>query len=103
MRMRVFAAWVCGIVFLCGVCGVQGAVQCGVLRCEYRVNPLGIDTARPRVRWTLESEGRNEVQSAYRVLVASTAEALAADEGDLWDSGKVSWSDNMNVGNRSRK
>lgn len=44
----------------------------------------------------MESEGRNEVQSAYRVLVASTAEALAADEGDLWDSGKVSWSDNMN-------
>ena len=29
------------------------------------------------------------MQTAYRVLVASSAERLAADDGDLWDSGKV--------------
>ncbi len=28
-------------------------------------------------------------QTAYQVLVASTPEKLAADEGDLWDSGQV--------------
>ena len=28
-------------------------------------------------------------QTAYQILVASTPEKLAADEGDLWDSGRV--------------
>ncbi len=59
------------------------------LRCEYRVNPLGVDTPRPRLSWVLESERRGEVQTAYRVLVASDAETLAKGQGDLWDSGKV--------------
>jgi alpha-L-rhamnosidase len=29
------------------------------------------------------------MQSAYRVLVASSADRLARDQGDLWDSGKI--------------
>jgi alpha-L-rhamnosidase len=32
---------------------------------------------------------RGAKQTAYQVLVASTPEKLAADQGDLWDSGKV--------------
>ncbi|PYT31517.1 MAG: hypothetical protein DMG57_04900, partial [Acidobacteria bacterium] len=62
------------------------------LRCEYLSNPLGIDVARPRLSWVLESAGsadRGLKQSAYRILVASSEEALRAATGDLWDSGKV--------------
>ncbi|HVJ17779.1 MAG TPA: hypothetical protein VM686_20295 [Polyangiaceae bacterium] len=59
------------------------------LRSEYRVNPLGIDVAKPRFDWLLESDVRGQRQTAYQVLVASSVEALAADQGDLWDSGKV--------------
>ena len=59
------------------------------LRCEYRTHPLGIDTARPRLSWTLQSAERGQVQTGYRVLVASSARKLAGDQGDLWDSGKV--------------
>ncbi len=59
------------------------------LRCEYRANPLGIDTGAPRLSWVLASTARGAVQSAYQVLVASSAERLARDEGDRWDSGKV--------------
>ena len=58
-------------------------------RCEYLHNPLAIDTPRPRLSWTLQSEQRGQKQTAYRVLVASTPELLANDHGDLWDSGKV--------------
>ena len=32
---------------------------------------------------------RGAKQTAYQVLVASTPEKLAADQGDLWDSGKI--------------
>lgn len=59
------------------------------LRCEYRENPLGIDVAAPRLSWGLESDFRGERQTAYRILVATSPEALAEDKGDLWDSGKV--------------
>jgi alpha-L-rhamnosidase len=59
------------------------------LRCEYGVNPLGIDVAAPRLSWKLSSEARNQSQSAYQIIVASSAERLAKGEGDLWDSGKV--------------
>ncbi len=59
------------------------------LRCEYRVDPLGIDERSPRLSWILESEGRGHVQSAYRVLAAGNDKDLEAEENLLWDSGKT--------------
>ena len=59
------------------------------LRCEYRVNPLGIGVAVPRLNWIMQDHRQGAKQAAYRVLVASTPESLARDEGDLWDSGSV--------------
>ena len=54
-----------------------------------RTNSLGIDTARPGRRGRPDSGRRGVMQQAYRGLVAGTPEALAADTGDLWDSGRV--------------
>src|SRR4051794_10748525 len=59
------------------------------LRCEYLVNPLGIDERAPRLSWRLESERRGIRQAAYRIRVASTREALVRGEADAWDSGRV--------------
>jgi alpha-L-rhamnosidase len=59
------------------------------LKCEYRIDPLGIDEVAPRLSWTLESERRGQTQSAYRILVARSEEDLEAEENLLWDSGRV--------------
>jgi alpha-L-rhamnosidase len=59
------------------------------LRCEYLKDPLGIDVTKPRLNWIITSSQRGEKQTAYQVLVASSKALLAADTGDLWDSGKV--------------
>jgi len=59
------------------------------LRCEYLVNPLGIDVVKPRLSWVIESARRGEQQTAYQILVASSEALLKKDKGDLWDSGKV--------------
>ncbi len=59
------------------------------LRCEYLVDPLGIDERLPRLSWLLESSRRGARQVAYRVRVASTPEKLAAGDVDRWDSGRV--------------
>ncbi|MGB7767620.1 MAG: family 78 glycoside hydrolase catalytic domain [Verrucomicrobiia bacterium] len=59
------------------------------LRCDYAVNPLGVDLANPRLFWKLESHGRGQRQTAYQILAASSEKNLARDTGDLWDSGKM--------------
>ena len=59
------------------------------LRCEYLVDPVGIDTERPRLSWQLKSTARAEGQSAYQIRVASTLAILASGGSDAWDSGKV--------------
>src|SRR5687767_11301938 len=59
------------------------------LRCEYLVDPLGIDETAPRLSWQLGSDRRGACQSAYRVRVANTAECLKQGEGDRWDSGRI--------------
>jgi alpha-L-rhamnosidase len=59
------------------------------LRCEYAVNPLGVDSPQPRLFWKLQGERRGQRQTAYEILAASSRGNLAANRGDLWDSGKV--------------
>ena len=56
---------------------------------EYASNPVGIDSARPRFSWILDSDQRGQQQTAYQILVAGSLEMLDKDEGDLWDSGKI--------------
>ncbi|WP_443939412.1 family 78 glycoside hydrolase catalytic domain [Pedobacter sp. MW01-1-1] len=57
--------------------------------CETLVNPMGIDIVNPRFAWNMVSDKRNVLQTAYHILVASSADKLKNNEGDLWDSGKI--------------
>lgn len=66
-----------------------GAVTVTDLRCEWLVNPLGIDAKQPRLGWKLTAKERAQSQYAYQILVASTEGKLRAEQGDLWDSGQV--------------
>jgi alpha-L-rhamnosidase len=59
------------------------------LKCEYAVDPLGVDTAHPRLSWQVASSENGQRQTAWQVLVASSREGLADNRSDLWDSGKV--------------
>lgn len=76
------------------------ALAAAHLRCEYLVDPLGIDVLQPRLTWELEATdpaARAVRQSAYRILVAGSRAALDADCGDLWDSGRVESEETCNV------
>ena len=82
-----------------------GAVTCSAserlvpeyLRCEYQVDPLGIDEISPRLSWRVSSTVRDEKQTAWRILVSSSKERLEINTGDLWDSGIVVDSDTTGV------
>ena len=42
------------------------------LRCDYAVNPLGVDSPSPRLFWKLAGGGRGQKQTAYQILAASS-------------------------------
>jgi len=70
------------------------------LTCEYRVNPIGMDVRRPRLSWRLHSTDPSATglrQTAWRILIASTADNLSRDIGDLWDSGKTAGDDSLHI------
>jgi len=58
---------------------------------------IEITDSTPDFAWIVPSAGPNETQTAYRILVASTAANLDADQGDLWDSGKSVSQASINV------
>ena len=75
---------------LCGALLLPAqAVEVAGLHCEYRSDPQGIDVVAPRLEWRLSSARRGEHQTAYQILVATSPDMLARDQGDLWDSGKI--------------
>jgi alpha-L-rhamnosidase len=59
------------------------------LRCDYALNPLGIDTVKPRLSWWIISSARGVEQTAFQIRVALSEESLGSSDGILWDSGKV--------------
>lgn len=67
------------------------------LRCDYAVNPLGVDSAPPRLFWKLQAGKNGERQTAYQILVAADEKNLRANHGDLWDSGKVSSDESIQI------
>jgi hypothetical protein len=75
------------------------ALKAENLRCEYRENPVGVDSLHPRMSWKLVATPgeRDKRQSAYRVLVASTRGNLSKAIGDQWDSGKVMSSETLHI------
>ena len=93
------------LMCLCGLLAIitlaRAPAQPGRLRCEYLDHPLAVEARVPRLSWLMETSGelrRGLRQTAWRVLVASTPERLARDEGDLWDSGKVASDQSIQIG-----
>ncbi|MDO5552456.1 MAG: family 78 glycoside hydrolase catalytic domain [Planctomycetia bacterium] len=70
------------------------------LTVETMPNPVGLDEPAPRLAWKSQAVSENSwnhKQTAYQVLVASSWQKLASDEGDLWDSGKIDSEDSINI------
>jgi hypothetical protein len=84
-------------LLLAGGCSASGALSGTDLRCEYRHNPLGIDSLSPRFGWVLESNQQQQRQTAYRIIVASDPDKLSKDIGDLWDTGKIDSTDAIQI------
>ena len=70
-------------------CSSDNGAHVKNLRVEMKENPLGIDSAHPRFSWQVSSDRPDLVQTTYRIQVAASPEALAAEGPLMWDSGTV--------------
>jgi hypothetical protein len=63
-------------------------------RIEWLHAPTAIDTPRPRFSWLLHGpdDRRGLMQSAWRIVIASSAKLARQGDGDIWDSGRVAGS-----------
>lgn len=59
------------------------------LQCEYLSNPLGVESAAPKLSWHIIAAERNTIQTAYRILVSDNPASLKNNMGNTWDSKKV--------------
>jgi len=87
---RLIGKLICSLIFL----SVLGCVQLGIpwvveLKCEHMYDPLGVSTQQPRFSWINWSAIEGARQTAYQLLVATSADALTEEKADLWNSGKV--------------
>lgn len=63
----------------------------------------GITDSRPEFGWIVHSSSKNDMQSAFRILVASELEMLYRDKADMWDSKKTSSASSINVSYRGKE
>ncbi len=75
------------ILFLVTVFGTTASLHAQVkvknLRCENRIDPIGLDITSPRFSWQMESAERNQVQTAYEIRVG-----MKSSKNQFWNSGK---------------
>lgn len=86
--MNRLSVFLIGLLSFLWACQKPSDLQNYDLRCEAKINPVGIATDQPRFSWKNKSTSQSE-QRAYQILVASKPELLEEGKADLWDSEKV--------------
>lgn len=97
MRERCIVTMLLGAVLGMAAYAAEGPAMPKNLRCEYLVNPLGLDVAQPRLSWEVNDVRRGARQSAYQILVSATEAEVREGKGSVWDSGKVSSDQSIHV------
>jgi len=67
------------------------------LRTNAMEDPLGVDTARPVFSWQSDAKTSDWMQSGYEILVGTDAEHLRPGKAAVWDSGRVTSSESVNI------
>lgn len=70
----------------------SATIRIAHLRCDARINPLGVQTPKPAFSWVpvaASPDLRGLNQQAYQILVASSQRQLAQNHGNMWNSGRL--------------
>ncbi len=97
---RITMKWIIMLFAFTGImisCTTNQPLMVTNLRCEYLQNPLGMDKPVPRFSWYVTSNQRSILQSAYKILVSDNKEELGKGIGNIWDSGKMTSDQSVNL------
>lgn len=67
------------------------------LRCEYIINPLGIDADKPRLSWKFNASQNDQIQAAYEILVSDNLADIKKQTGKAWSTGRVTSKQSTNI------
>ena len=67
------------------------------LKCDYHINPVGIDVAQPRLSWQIVADENNFMQQAYEIRVAQSSGDLIKGNKLVWSTGKINTSESVNI------
>lgn len=89
--MRNASIILCFLIFLlsCQKTGINSSLKIENLKCEYMVNPLGIDTDFPRFTWQMKDTLQGAKQTAFQIVLGTDKKSVLKCEGSYWDTGKV--------------
>ena len=73
----------------------QNSLTVTNLKCDSKINPIGIGVKNPHLSWESQSADRDVRQSAFQILVSDSREKLKDNIGNIWDS-KIVKSDQSN-------
>ncbi len=68
---------------------VPAQVHVKNMKCEYLVNPLGIDELHPRFTWQVEQNRTGFLQKAFQLVVGTGESEVASGKGNVWEPGAV--------------
>jgi alpha-L-rhamnosidase len=78
------------LLLLSGCLAAHGAaLRVYDLKCDYQTNPPGLDDAAPGLSWKLDAPDRNQCQTAFQIMAATSEANLKHGEYDVWDTGRV--------------
>jgi alpha-L-rhamnosidase len=84
-------------LLFCAELSAGSEISISRLTTEYCENPIGVEAVQPRLSWVLDSDDRGQVQTAYQILVADSESKLKSNQGTMWDSGKISSDQTLEV------
>ncbi len=84
MGLKVITVFI--VIFFLGNTSGFSQVSLKHLKCEYLINPIGIDTKKPRFSWQIETNDPGYLMQAYHIKVYNNSSKEATENKIVWES-----------------
>lgn len=86
--LKLITAWIL-LVAACFSCSSGSDIHIADIYCDGMPDPSGVSINSARFSWVMESQARNQAQSAYRIGISSSAKKLGQNSFDIYSSGFI--------------
>src|SRR3989339_617653 len=84
-------------LLIIGMCSAGTSLKVCDLKCEYKVNPLGIDIERPRLSWKIISSEKAVMQTAYQIIASDNYDDVMSVAHLAWNTEKINSDQSIHI------